>query len=61
MLDPEPRNNGKGIHILKAAGIRVDIGLEAKQVKAFFATLFRVFIMCHRLIVDESDFMVKRR
>lgn len=35
MLDPDPRNNGRGIHILRAAGIVVDIGIESEHVRSF--------------------------
>ncbi len=32
MLDPDPRNNGKGIEKMKAAGIDVEIGLLAQEI-----------------------------
>lgn len=35
MLDPDPRNNGRGIQILEQASVRVDIGLCNNQVSAF--------------------------
>jgi pyrimidine deaminase RibD-like protein len=35
ILDSDPRNNGKGIACLKAAGIQVDIGILAEEVSAF--------------------------
>ncbi|WP_299491775.1 hypothetical protein [uncultured Shewanella sp.] len=35
ILDPDPRNNGKGVHILKEAGIQVDIGVGSKFVMGF--------------------------
>ena len=35
MLDPDPRNNGKGIDCLLAAGIKVDVGLLQEQVTPF--------------------------
>ncbi|MGM7318399.1 bifunctional diaminohydroxyphosphoribosylaminopyrimidine deaminase/5-amino-6-(5-phosphoribosylamino)uracil reductase RibD [Idiomarina sp. ST10R2A5] len=35
MLDPDIRNNGKGAEILKAGGVRVEVGLCAKIVAGF--------------------------
>ncbi|QSV16172.1 bifunctional diaminohydroxyphosphoribosylaminopyrimidine deaminase/5-amino-6-(5-phosphoribosylamino)uracil reductase RibD [Photobacterium ganghwense] len=35
ILDPDPRNSGKGIDILRTAGIRVDIGLCGEAVSEF--------------------------
>ncbi len=35
MLDPDLRNNGKGIEILKRAGVSVHVGLCEGQVSAF--------------------------
>lgn len=35
VLDPDPRNNGKGIAILRDAGIRVEVGLLEDQVRPF--------------------------
>ena len=35
MLDPDPRNNGKGVKILKEAGIHVDVGLCGEQINRF--------------------------
>lgn len=35
ILDPDPRNNGRGVEILKRAGIRVETGLCAKEVSEF--------------------------
>lgn len=35
MLDPDPRNSGKGIAILEDAGIKVDIGVEGEAVSQF--------------------------
>ncbi|TOM22516.1 bifunctional diaminohydroxyphosphoribosylaminopyrimidine deaminase/5-amino-6-(5-phosphoribosylamino)uracil reductase RibD [Vibrio parahaemolyticus] len=35
MLDPDPRNSGRGIEILKKAGIEVEIGLCGKEVSEF--------------------------
>ena len=37
ILDPDPRNNGKGISCLKAAAIDVEIGLLEEKVKPFLA------------------------
>ncbi|KAA8677832.1 bifunctional diaminohydroxyphosphoribosylaminopyrimidine deaminase/5-amino-6-(5-phosphoribosylamino)uracil reductase RibD [Vibrio gigantis] len=35
MLDPDPRNNGRGVAILESHGVRVDVGLCRAQVSAF--------------------------
>ncbi|RXJ72709.1 riboflavin-specific deaminase [Veronia nyctiphanis] len=35
MLDPDPRNNGKGIAILRDAGVEVEIGLCEQEVSEF--------------------------
>jgi len=35
ILDPDTRNAGKGIAILKQAGVKVDVGLCSKQVSSF--------------------------
>ncbi len=37
MLDPDKRNNGKGIAFLEQGGVKVDIGLCHKQVRSFLA------------------------
>lgn len=31
IIDPDPRNNGAGIRILKAAGLEVSVGLLAEE------------------------------
>ncbi|WP_353048395.1 bifunctional diaminohydroxyphosphoribosylaminopyrimidine deaminase/5-amino-6-(5-phosphoribosylamino)uracil reductase RibD [Halomonas sp. ISL-56] len=33
IIDPDPRNNGAGIRILKAAGVKVSVGLLAEEVQ----------------------------
>lgn len=35
LLDTDPRNNGKGVDILRKAGVRVDVGLLAERVRPF--------------------------
>ncbi|CAK2086807.1 bifunctional diaminohydroxyphosphoribosylaminopyrimidine deaminase/5-amino-6-(5-phosphoribosylamino)uracil reductase RibD [Vibrio crassostreae] len=35
MLDPDPRNNGRGVAILESHGVKVDVGLYQEQVSAF--------------------------
>ncbi|BAZ37114.1 CMP/dCMP deaminase zinc-binding protein [Calothrix sp. NIES-4101] len=35
ILDPDPRNNGRGLNILKEAGKKVYLGLCATEVKSF--------------------------
>jgi len=34
IVDPHPRNRGRGIEILRTAGIPVDIGVLAKEIEA---------------------------
>jgi pyrimidine deaminase RibD-like protein len=35
LLDSDPRNNGKGIQILKDAGINVELGILSEKVNSF--------------------------
>jgi pyrimidine deaminase RibD-like protein len=35
VTDPDPRNNGKGIEVLKKAGINVTVGIAEEHVKNF--------------------------
>ena len=35
MLDPDPRNNGRGLAILESHGVKVDVGLCQAQASAF--------------------------
>ncbi len=35
MLDPDPRNNGRGVAILESHGVKVDVGLCQTQASAF--------------------------
>ena len=35
MLDPDPRNNGRGVAILDSHGVKVDVGLCQAQASAF--------------------------
>lgn len=37
ILDPDVRNNGKGIRVLEEAGIKVEVGLCSEQVHDFLA------------------------
>lgn len=37
ILDPDPRNQGKGIEILQNGGLEVNIGLLADEVQAFLS------------------------
>lgn len=38
LLDPDPRNNGKGLRILEAAGIAVHVGILAAEIERDLAT-----------------------
>lgn len=35
LLDPDPRNNGKGVDILRHAGVHVEVGLLEARVRPF--------------------------
>lgn len=35
LLDPDPRNNGRGVEILREAGVHVEVGLLEERVRAF--------------------------
>jgi pyrimidine deaminase RibD-like protein len=37
MLDPDPRNSGKGIAMLQDVGLNVELGMCDKQVSAFLS------------------------
>lgn len=37
MLDPDPRNNGKGIEMLQCSGIKVKVGILAETVAEFLS------------------------
>jgi pyrimidine deaminase RibD-like protein len=35
IIDPDSRNNGRGLHLLRAAGIRVELGILEREVRDF--------------------------
>ena len=37
MVDPDPRNNGKGLHMLRQAGVSVEVGILQEEVEQFLA------------------------
>ena len=37
MLDPDPRNAGRGIDILKEGGVEVEIGLCSEEASTFLS------------------------
>lgn len=37
LVDPDPRNNGKGVELLRAGGIEVRVGVLAETVSAFIS------------------------
>ncbi|MEH1825089.1 MAG: deaminase [Nostoc sp.] len=41
ILDPDPRNNGQGLDILRIAGKTVNVGLCANEVNAFLSQYLR--------------------
>lgn len=42
ILDPDERNNGKGVDILKQAGVEVELGLCAEEVRRFISPYLAV-------------------
>ena len=37
IVDPHPRNRGRGIEILRAGGIHVEVGIVANEIEAALA------------------------
>ena len=37
IIDPDPRNNGRGIRLLMDAGIRVELGILEQEIREFLA------------------------
>ena len=37
IVDPDPRNNGKGLHMLRQAGVSVEVGILQEEVEQFLA------------------------
>ena len=35
LIDPDPRNSGRGLHLLREAGATVEVGILAEEVDAF--------------------------
>jgi pyrimidine deaminase RibD-like protein len=41
VVDPDPRNNGNGLHLLREAGVSVEVGIFEREVQAFLARYLR--------------------
>ena len=37
IIDPDPRNNGKGLRLLMDAGIRVELGILEQEISEFLS------------------------
>jgi pyrimidine deaminase RibD-like protein len=37
IVDPDPRNNGKGLQLLRDAGIHVELGALEQEIREFLA------------------------